>query len=402
MSNAEYLYSKLGANEKALVNKIKIKALRSFAVQFIGIKLKLQWKGWLQYLMPTPIVLLIFLLGGFIYLFNELAGKIVFAIGGLLVLKVLLDIIMVKYQIHPKESLPKRNENKNVFELMLHRHSCRSFQNRRLEKNDLEELLASVHKHLPERKISNKLIRLEYLSGPINVWPVVNASEFIIAIAPKTYDRLAIMEVGRTLQKVVIDATKIGLATCWIGAGADQKSVLKQLGNRFNSTNDNIICVCAIGYESKYNPLFIKYFNKTVHKRLPITSLFYSDYEMQKPLSIDQEPFRLFGQTFEGCRWAPSSYNGQTTRCVAVYEDDLLTRFDFYAITSSRYYAAVASGIWCSNWEMGCKAVGIQGVFEVLSEQERNLNNENQLRDLPRYDISWRLSTAIKTTTNNV
>jgi len=389
MSNVEFLYSKLGANEKAIVDKIKSKALKNIAIQLIGFKLKLQWKGWLQYLLPTPIVLVIFLLGGISFLLNAIAGKIILFIGGLLALKILLDILLVKYHIHPKESLPKRNDDKNVFELMLLRHSCRSFQKRKLEKNDLEQLLASVQKHLPARKLSNKPIRLEYISAPINVWPVVNASEFIIAIAPKAYDRLATMEVGRTLQKVVIDATKMGLATCWIGPGADHKSIVKQLGDRFDSTNDNIICVCAIGYESKYSPLFIKYFNKTVHKRLPLTSLFYSDYEMQKPLPTEKEPYNLFGQSFESCRWAPSSYNGQTTRCIAVNEDGALTRFDFYAITSSRYYAAVASGIWCSNWEMGCNALGIKGEFKVLSEQERDLNNENQSRDLPRYDISW-------------
>jgi hypothetical protein len=68
-----------------------------------------------------------------------------------------------------------------------------------------------------------------------------------------------------------------------------------------------------------------------------------------------------------------------------------LARFDFYAITASRYYAAVAVGIWCANWEMGCEARGIQGHFSILSAEERGIQDEEALPTLPRYDASWML-----------
>jgi MFS family permease len=54
-------------------------------------------------------------------------------------------------------------------------------------------------------------------------------------------------DLGRSLQKIVIDATRMGLGTCWIGPGADQTSVACHLGDRFNPKVDHIICVCAIG-----------------------------------------------------------------------------------------------------------------------------------------------------------
>ncbi len=63
-----------------------------------------------------------------------------------------------------------------------------------------------------------------------------------------------------------------------------------------------------------------------------------------------------------------------------------LIRFDFYAATASRYYAAVALGIWGANWETGCEALKRHGHFAVLSSEERA---SNAASELPLYDVSW-------------
>ena len=63
-----------------------------------------------------------------------------------------------------------------------------------------------------------------------------------------------------------------------------------------------------------------------------------------------------------------------------------LMRFDFCAATTSRYYAAVALGIWCANWETGCATLNMRGHFTVLSPEERGASEAPKL---PRYDISW-------------
>ena len=184
----------------------------------------------------------------------------------------------------------------------------------------------------------------------------------------------------------------MGLATCWIGPGADQSSIVRHLGNRFNPKEDHIICICAIGYRSRYKPLFLRFvqiqFRRLLPLRLPLSSLFFADSHFKEPLNVEAYPFRLFGRSYEVCRWSPSSYNGQTTRCVAVMKLDSvrnregdagesrLTRFDFYATTESRYYAAVAVGIWCANWEMGCAVLGLRGHFAHLSAVECDVDDE--------------------------
>ena len=64
-------------------------------------------------------------------------------------------------------------------------------------------------------------IRLEYIDKPLQVWPAVNALEFFVAVGPAKYDRTSAIDVGHNLQAVVLHATRMGLATCWIGLGAD-------------------------------------------------------------------------------------------------------------------------------------------------------------------------------------
>jgi len=83
-------------------------------------------------------------------------------------------------------------------------------------------------------------------------------------------------------------------------------------------------------------------------------------------------------------------------RNVGLASTPLVSRFDFYAATESRYYAPVVLGIWCANWEMGCEALDIRGHFAVLSPGERGIHDEKACPQLPRYDLSWVLDTYIK------
>ena len=276
---------------------------------------------------------------------------------------------------------------------MRSRRSCRSFQTRKLTAADFDEFMGYVMLHSEALTLGKAPVRFEYVSAPLTVWPTVNATQFIVAIVPKKYDRLAVIDVGRSLQKIVMDATRMGLGTCWIGPGADHKSIMGQLGDLFNPEKDHIICVCAVGYKSSYIPLFVRGFNAQFYRRLPLSTLFFADAKFEKPLNVEESPFNRFGRNYEICQWAPSSYNGQTTRCFGVKDENGLERFDFYAVTASRYYAAVATGIWCANWEIGCESLGIHGHFAVLSPEERGIQEKEG--QLPKYDISWVLDEKI-------
>ena len=390
----------LGANERAILERIPIIFLRKRAAALVRLKQRFQFTGWLQYILPVIFILLFFLIAGIAQMLHLKFLAVPFSIlGTLLLIIAIFDLVTVKFKLRFSERLPRRNDDLDLFDLMRARRSCRSFQTRKLTPADYDELMASVRQHSAEPTIGQALVRFEYVSAPLTVWPTVNATEFLVAIAPKEYDRLAVIDVGHSLQKIVMDATRMGLGTCWIGPGADHASIMQHLGARFNPERDHIICVCAVGYKSGYIPMFVRIFNMQFHRRLPLSALFFADANMQEPLNVDVPPFNRFGRNYEICQWAPSSYNGQTTRCVAAMEptapETQVARFDFYTTTTSRYYAPVAVGIWCANWEMGCEALGIPGHFTVLSAEEMDDDDKKVCPQLPRYDVSWLLDEEV-------
>ena len=195
-------------------------------------KLHLQKTGWLQYMPPfivgvffiisshvlEQLLLLLlrtstsYLIPGVLFILSS-TGKLLLAIG-------IFDIVTLKFNIRPfTESIPNRptsidnNENDDLCSIMQQRHSCRSFQPRRILDKDREELLQVASIASKDILGSSSSIRFEYVNSPLKVWPTVGAREFLVAIGPAKYDRMAMMDVGRSLQRVVIHATKMGIAT---------------------------------------------------------------------------------------------------------------------------------------------------------------------------------------------
>ena len=361
---------------------------------FWRLKLRLQFTGWLQYTINWVVALAFLLMaavGGAIGAAPIVLFWLPLGIGALLAANCAFDVATLKFRLRPAEAHPRRRDGLDAFDLMRARRACRSFQPNSLTESDRAELLESVRANSrPDRQIGHAPIRFEYVAAPLTVWPTVGAHEFLVAVAPRAYDRLAVIDVGRSLQNVVLQVTRMGIATCWIGPGADQKSVVAHLGDRFDPETDHVICVCAVGYGSRFKPLFVRFMQLMQHRRLPLASLFFADPQFRTPLDVGARPFDSYGRCYEVCQWSPSSYNSQTTRCAAVTEREdgaaRLVRFDFCAATNSRYYAAVALGIWCANWEAGCQALGKRGHFAMLSAQERGVRDAPAL---PRYDVSW-------------
>ena len=358
------------------------------------IKLRLQFTGWLQFI-PNALIALVCMLGASIAwlvaggasLFCWLPG----AVAAVFLAVLIYDLGTMKLNLRPFERTPVPLNGLDAFELMRARRSCRSFQSRDLTPAHRAELLDAVRQHSQQGQLlGDRPIRFEYVAAPLTVWPTLGAHEFLVAIAPKEYNRLAVLDVGRSLQKVVLHATRMGLGTCWIGPGADQRSIALHLGDRFDPNQDHVICVCAVGYRSRYLPSYLWLMQRMLNRRLPLSELFFADPSCKAPLPIEIPRFAAFGRCYEVCQWAPSSYNTQTTRCAAVMQtvsgQERLVRFDFLAATSSRYYAAVAVGIWCANWELGCQALGLRGHLAVLSSEARGAKGALAL---PRYDVSW-------------
>ena len=74
-NNQDYMHG-LGANERALLERIPVVPLRRIVAGVFRAKMKVQFTGWLQYLIPMIFVLLLSIIGGIAYLFNELPHQV--------------------------------------------------------------------------------------------------------------------------------------------------------------------------------------------------------------------------------------------------------------------------------------------------------------------------------------
>ncbi|MBV7378711.1 nitroreductase family protein [Maritimibacter dapengensis] len=339
---------------------------------FIRAKERLQFTGWLQFIPPFAVALVLGLVAwlsiapgssGWIWFGRALAA---FAVA--LVAVGLFDLALLKFRLFSLPDRRPRPVKGDDIAVMRARRACRSFQPVRLTNHDMTTLTDLVTKHLVPRadNISNARIRIEHLRQPLPVWPVIGAREFLILIVPGQYDRHAVIKAGRVMQHVVNGLTKRGISTCWIGPGTDRASVEAALGGRFDASDEQILCSVAVGYGSRFRPLLAHVAAKVMHRRLPLVDLAFEDVP-GVPAPLSRQPYKGLRPALEACRWAPSSYNSQTTRVILSRSGRALTRVAFCAKTGSRYYAPLALGIWLANWETAMSALGIEGHFVAKS-----------------------------------
>ena len=142
------------------------------------LKLKLQFTGWLQYLLPT-VVSIIFLIIGTLFWFLNLSPVtyVFYTLGFVLLTITIFDVLTVKFGLRPSERIPARRDGMDAFDLMRARTACRSFQNRKLTESDKNELLRVAQNVNNEQSdfIGENEIRFEYINARLTVWPVVGA-----------------------------------------------------------------------------------------------------------------------------------------------------------------------------------------------------------------------------------
>ncbi len=355
------------------------------------LKKKYMYTGWLQY---VPVLVIAFMTS-LVAIISRWLGFDIFSwilrtIALLLFLRFIYDLITVKYQLHPRERKTNVIKNRDVFQIMRERQSCRSFQKGYLDQDDLAFLKQVIHDENVDQYDSFRFgdgIQFYCVKGNINVWPVVNATEFIVALVPATYNRLAIIEAGRRLERIVIKATRRGIGTCWIGPGADHESIKSMLGDRFDAHSHHILCVCAIGYPSKYIPLLIRGMNLKTRKRHPIDQVFFLENKMENSVKDNRSIFSRYENVFEAGRWSPSSFNGQPTRCI-VEEDPSSVTLKLLTVKKSRYYSPVAAGIFLANCQMGFEALDRKGTVFI----EDKVAGYGEVGAYTNYEVTYRIS----------
>lgn len=139
---------------------------------------------------------------------------------------------------------------------------------------------------------------------------ISNAAYFIGGCIEKS--EFSEVDYGYSLERIVIELTRLDLGTCWIG-GTFKRSDYRTILN--TSEKETIPCITPVGYPAK---------RKTLRERLGLTltnggfrqdfsSLFFEN-DFQRPLLFNAED--KINQALEAVRLAPSAVNKQPWRVV--------------------------------------------------------------------------------------
>ncbi|MGB3345820.1 MAG: nitroreductase family protein [Candidatus Humimicrobiia bacterium] len=202
------------------------------------------------------------------------------------------------------------------------RISVRSYSGNIVDSAKIEQLInfAKSTKHLtivpPRIELVNGVDKTNHiLTSIIGSYGLVrNPPYLLIGIMPEESD-IARIDLGYVLEHVVIEATKLGLSTCWISGSYDPKIASDEVNLK---SGEIVEVVCALGYpaEEMLESVHSKIVRRMAggHRRKQLNEIVFSKRwgKVWKPEEVDQTLITIL----EHARLAPSGYNRQPWRFI--------------------------------------------------------------------------------------
>jgi len=202
----------------------------------------------------------------------------------------------------------------NPIETITRRHSTRSYLPKPLEpsvRKELYNFINSMDNGPFNQKIKFQLIEKDIKNKnllTLNYGMITNHFNYILGVSEK--DRLSRMNYGYFLENIVLKATELELATCWIGYFDSSFFSDFALPDGFE-----IPSIIIIGYPTEKPSLGQRFTRLSVNasKRNEWEKIFFLD-NFNTPLIPDQAG--IYRQVLEMVRLAPSSGNTQPWRII--------------------------------------------------------------------------------------
>jgi nitroreductase len=258
------------------------------------------------------------------------------------------------------------------------RFSVRSYADRSIDARLLEQLLRFAENAVPPKRGEASSApqkgrippRVALLSGADRVARVLtfmigsygfvnNAPHLLVGVLPEESEEARI-DLGYVLEQVVLEATRLGLGTCWITGtyNAEQAKEALTLG-----PDEVAAAVCALGYptEQGLGRLHTEVIRRLArgHRRKPLTEIVF-DRRWGEPWS-PQEPDPALVTMLEHARLAPSAHNGQPWRFVV--DADQMT----LALVRQSF---IDAGIVMSHVSLASAALAREGRWEIRLRDE--------------------------------
>jgi nitroreductase len=242
------------------------------------------------------------------------------------------------------------------------RFSVRSYANRSVDPALLEGLLSFAENAGHVSKVQSRVALVSGIDAVKDVLTfmigsygfVNNAPHLLVGVLPEECEKGRI-DLGYVLEQVVLEATRLGLGTCWITGTYDRERARDALAL---TSGEVAAAVCALGYPTgrEFGRLHTRVIRRLAggHKRKPLTEIVFSE-RWGKPWSPDNADPMLVA-VLEHARLAPSAHNGQPWRFII--DGDQVT----LAVTRP---SLIDAGIVMSHVTLASAAVERTGHWEL-------------------------------------
>lgn len=238
------------------------------------------------------------------------------------------------------------------------RRSRRQFEETKLEEGDLNNLYSICEQFRPfdeARAVLCSQSPEDVFKGAVGKYGKIKGASCFVAFIGRTDSPHMNEKVGYTGEGIILEATAMGLATCWV-AGFYRPEVAAEIAGA--ASNERVLAVSPVGYTSEkwtFEEKLMSAFGRS-HKRKPLKEL------------ITGAPNDAFAERFytilELARLAPSAVNRQPWRFyleqdgITVSTDNLKDTFNIPK--------RLDCGIAMLHLEVACLKLGLKGKWEFL------------------------------------
>jgi len=265
----------------------------------------------------------------------------------------------------------------DILSAIHHRFSVRSYRGEPVEPA-LRRRLLDAAAQCPT--LTDLSPRIELISGGESVKQVLtfmigsyglvqHAPHLLAGILPED-SQPARIDLGYVMEHVVLEATRLGLGTCWITGTFDAERAGDVLDL---APGETVAAVCALGHptEEGFGRLHTKLIRRLAggHKRKPLTELVH-DHHWGEPWATEAADPALV-TVLNHARLPPPAQNGQPRRFVVTPDGILLT------VVKPRF---IDAGIVMSHITIAAAAADYPGTW-TLSLRDTDLSNKANLPD---------------------
>ncbi|MDP3441296.1 MAG: nitroreductase family protein [Ignavibacteria bacterium] len=262
------------------------------------------------------------------------------------------------------------------------RISVRTYEEREIEKDDLDKLnrfIDEVNKGM-NTKVKFSIIQNDSSSDQsqkLGTYGIIKGTNtFITAIIQN--DEKDVVEIGYFLEKIILYATGLGLGTCWLGGTFNRKDFENYIAL---GQDESLALLIALGYRKDKQSMIetaMRFMAKS-DQRKPASELF---FEKDSEHSLDLNQLGDYAKVLELVRIAPSASNKQPWRIVRNNNN-----YEFYCCRTPSY------GIM--NYDLQMNDIGIAKCHFELSALELGLKGrwvkQDNMTSISNFEyvVSW-------------